>query len=305
MQLRYVASELGQGLKRNVTMTIAVVLTIWISLTLVGLGLLIRAQVNKTQDFFGSQLEVRLSFCSRTSVTPGCVGGQATPAQEAAVKKVLDSSSVVTGTRYISRATAYNNFVAAHTDSSGKRDEFSKAVREADIGTGYWIKVRNLNDANAVLQQVQNMQGVDQIINLAKALEPLYTTLNKLKWMAAGGAALLIVAAVLQVSNTIRLAAMARRREIGIMRLVGASSAYIQLPFLLEVLVSALVGAGLACGTLALFMQQFIPRLRGALGYVPWVQWSTVFGLMAVMVAIALALAIVPTLVMTRKYLKV
>jgi cell division transport system permease protein len=305
MQLRYVTSELGQGLKRNLTMTIAVILTIWISLTLVGLGLLIRAQINKTQDYFGGQLEVRVVFCSRTSSSPGCVGGQTTTAQEDAVKKVLDNSEQVTGTRYINRADAYQRFIAVHTDASGKQDEFSRAVRKADMPTGYWVKVKNLQDANAVLQQEQNMQGVDTIINLANELKPLYTTLNKLKWMAAGGAALLIVAAVLQVSNTIRLAALARRREIGIMRLVGASSAYIQLPFLLEVMVSALVGAALACGSLALIMQQFIPRLRGALSYWPWVQWSTVFQLMVVMVVISLVLAVLPTLLMTRKYLKV
>jgi cell division transport system permease protein len=305
MQLRYVTSELGQGLKRNLTMTIAVILTIWISLTLVGLGLLIRAQINKTQDYFGGQLEVRVVFCSRTSSSPGCVGGQTTTAQEDAVKKVLDNSEQVTGTRYINRADAYQRFVAVHTDASGKQDEFSRAVRKADMPTGYWVNVKNLQDANAVLQQVQNMQGVDTIINLANELKPLYATLNKLKWMAAGGAALLIVAAVLQVSNTIRLAALARRREIGIMRLVGASSAYIQLPFLLEVMVSALVGAALACGSLALIMQQFIPRLRGALSYWPWVQWSTVFQLMVVMVVISLVLAVFPTLFMTRKYLKV
>ena len=98
--------------------------------------------------------------------------------------------------------------------------------------------------------------------------------MNLLKWLALGGAAALVLAAVLQVSNTIRLAAMARRREIGIMRLVGASSLYIQLPFLLEILFSALVGAVLACGALALAMATAIPWLRDHASLWPWVTWA-------------------------------
>lgn len=305
MQLRYVTSELGQGLKRNLTMTIAVILTIWISLTLVGLGLLMRVQVDNIQKYFGSQLEVRVSFCSRASSSAQCVGGRSTPAQETAVKQVLHRSPEVTGTRYIDRAEAYRGFLAVHRTDSGQKDQIAHTVHQTDMATGYWVKVKNLDDAKAVLAQVSNMQGVDSIINIADQLKPLYATLNKIQWMAAGGAALLVLAAVLQVSNTIRLAALARRREIGIMRLVGASSAYIQLPFVLEVMFSALVGASLACGTLAVIMQQFIPRLRGALNYWPWVEWSTAFQLMGYMVAIALLLATVPTLFMTRKYLRV
>ena len=84
-----------------------------------------------------------------------------------------------------------------------------------------------------------------------------------LKWLAIGGAAALVFAAVLQVSNTIRLAAMARRREIGIMRLVGASSIYIQLPFVLEVVFSAMVGAALACMSIVVVMQGFVSLVAG------------------------------------------
>ena len=136
-------------------------------------------------------------------------------------------------------------------------------------------------------------------------LAPIYTTLNVLKWLALGGAAALTLAAVLQVSNTIRLAAMARRREIGIMRLVGASSLYIQLPFVLEVVFSALVGAALACLSLVVVMQFFVPWLRGQLKIWPWVIWADASKAMVFIVLVAMVLAVIPTLLMTRKYLKV
>ena len=98
------------------------------------------------------------------------------------------------------------------------------------------------------------LDGVSGIRDARETLKPIYGSINALTWGALGTAAFLVIAALLLVGNTIRLAAMARRREIGIMRLVGASTLYITLPFLLEALVTALVGVGLAAGALAAFM---------------------------------------------------
>ena len=108
-----------------------------------------------------------------------------------------------------------------------------------------------------------------------------------MKWGAIAVASFLVVAAVLQVGNTIRLAAFARRREIGIMRLVGASSLYIQLPFLMESLVAALIGVGLAAGAIMLFMWVVIYQtLRPTSNIVAWIDWGD--GVLAVIGWIAL-----------------
>src|SRR5262245_37917036 len=112
MQLRYVAAELGTGLKRNVSMTIAVILTIWISLTLVGLGLLLRYQVDTIEKYFGSQLEVQVAFCAKNSNSANCVSGQATEQQEKAVLHVIKDSSYVDSYRYRTRQEAYDGFQA-------------------------------------------------------------------------------------------------------------------------------------------------------------------------------------------------
>ena len=86
--------------------------------------------------------------------------------------------------------------------------------------------------------------------------------------------ALLLFAAALQIGNTIRLAAFARRREIGIMRLVGASNLYITLPFLLEAVISAVIGAGLACATLASGVYFVIMRkAEVSIQSLPWIGW--------------------------------
>ncbi len=127
-----------------------------------------------------------------------------------------------------------------------------------------------------------------------------------MKWGAIGIAAFLVVAAILQVGNTIRLAAFARRREIGIMRLVGASSLYIQLPFLMESLVAALIGVSLAGGALLVFMAVVIyGTLRPTSNIVAWVDWGDGLWAVGAIALLGLALTLIPTLVMTRKYLKV
>ena len=117
---------------------------------------------------------------------------------------------------------------------------------------------------------------------------------------------MLLLAAALQIGNTIRMAAFSRRRELGIMRLVGASNFYIMAPFLLESLIAALAGALLANGTLAA-LEQFVilGKARPSIQTVPWVDWNHVVIAMVVLVAVAVVLSIIPTLIATRRYLKV
>ncbi|MGI8434689.1 MAG: permease-like cell division protein FtsX [Nocardioidaceae bacterium] len=305
MQLRYVASEFGTGLRRNVSMTIAVTLTIWISLTLVGVGLLLQSQVDLFERYLGSQLEVKIVFCGTNSLSAQCVEGQATSRQEQEVQDVLSTSGYVSHYRYETRQQALAGFQARNDpgDSSSLASALDLTVD--DMQTAYWATLAHPDDNVALVSQVANLPGVEQVADSRKALSPLYDVLNVLKWLALGGAGLLVLAAVLQVSNTIRLAAMARRREIGIMRLVGASSVYIQLPFLLEILFSAVVGAALACGGIALAIKILVPWLHRHTSAWPWVGWEQSWPVMIWMAAIAVALAVIPTLLMTRKYLRV
>ena len=151
------------------------------------------------------------------------------------------------------------------------------------------------------------MDGVGNVQSLKKLLGPLFEILDKMRWAALATSLLLIVAAILQVSNTIRMTAYARRREIGIMRLVGASSWHIQLPFVLESLLAALVSAALAAGGLAAFMSFVVyGYLRTQLGELTtWIRWQEAAAVMGYTTVLAMLLALVPTLVMTRKYLDV
>ncbi len=95
MQLTYVFSELGNGLKRNVSMTIAVIVTIFVSLTLVGMGLLLNAQAAKAEEYWGSKLQITVFLCNENSTTANCVNGEVTDAQKAEIENVLDTNNEV------------------------------------------------------------------------------------------------------------------------------------------------------------------------------------------------------------------
>ncbi len=306
MQLTYVFSELGNGLKRNVSMTIAVIVTIFVSLTLVGMGLLLNAQAQKAQEYWGSKLQITVFLCNQNSATANCVNGEVTAAQKKEIQQVLDTNNEVATWRLQTKQEAYNKWRDAYVSNDETERRVYESIRPSDMQESYWVQLKDPEKFMGIKSAVQGLPGVNSVRDLREVLKPIYFWMNVMKWGAIGIALFLVIAAVLQVGNTIRLAAFARRREIGIMRLVGASSLYIQLPFLMESLVAALIGVSLAAGAILVFMWLVIYRtLRPTSNIVAWVDWGDGLWALGWIALIGLGLTLVPTLVMTRKYLKV
>lgn len=306
MQLTYVLSELGNGLRRNVSMTIAVIVTIFVSLTLVGMGLLLNAQADKAQEYWGSKLQITVFLCNQNSTTANCVDGEVTKAQKREIEKVLDNHPEVSSWRLQGKKEAYDKWRSAYVSDNENEQRVYESIRPSDMQESYWVQLKNPEEFMGIKSQVSGLDGVNTVRDLREVLEPIYFWMNVMKWGAIGIAVFLIFAAVLQVGNTIRLAAFARRREIGIMRLVGASSLYISLPFLLEAMVAALIGVGLAGAALAAFMYFVIYQmLRPTSSIVAWIDWSDGIWAIGWIALIGLLLTLIPTLAMTRKYLKV
>lgn len=306
MQLTYVFSELGNGLKRNISMTVAVIVTIFVSLTLVGMGLLLNAQAQKAEEYWGSKLQITVFLCNQNSATANCVNGEVTDAQKDEIEQVLDTNPEVAAWRLQTKQEAYDKWREVYVSDDETERRVYESIRPSDMQESYWVQLKDPEQFMGIKSAVQGLPGVHSVRDLREVLKPIYFWMNVMKWGAIAIAAFLVVAAILQVGNTIRLAAFARRREIGIMRLVGASSLYIQLPFLMESLVAALIGVSLAAGTLLVFMWVVIYNtLRPSSNVVAWVDWGD--GLWAVgwIALIGLGLTLLPTLLMTRKYLKV
>ncbi len=306
MQLTYVFSELGNGLKRNVSMTIAVIVTMFVSLTLVGMGLLLNAQADKAEEYFGSRLEITVFLCNENSTTANCINGEVTQAQKDEIEKVIESHPEVASWHIESKQEAYDKFKRTYSSDNENEQRVYDSIRASDMQESYWVQLKDPQKFQGIKSQVAGLEGVNTVRDLREVLKPIYFWMNVMKWGAIGVASFLVFAAVLQVGNTIRLAAFARRREIGIMRLVGASSLYIQLPFLMESLVAAMIGVALAGTALLAFMYFVIYQmLRPTSNIVAWIDWGDGVWALGWIALIGLLLTLIPTLVMTRKYLKV
>lgn len=303
MQLRYVFSELGQGLRRNLSMHIAVILTLFVSLTLVGLGVLLNQQAERAAQHWGSQLQITAWLCKADDDNPACTG-EVTEAQKQAVIAVIEDNPEVSGYHTESREEAFEK--VKELLGPEKFDGPNPAATADAMPESVWIELNDPEEYEGVTSAVIGLDGVSGIRDMRDVLEPIYGSINALQWGALGTAAFLVLAALLLVGNTIRLAAFARRREIGIMRLVGASTLYIALPFLLEALVTAAVGVALAAGALGGFMWFGIHERTGdSLKFMPWIGLPEYGWAVLAVALLGPVLTVLPTLVLTRKYLKV
>lgn len=306
MRLTYIFSDLATGLKRNVSMVISLVLTIAVSLSLFALGMLVRAQVEKIEESLGSRLQVIVFLCNETSNSPTCVSGATSGEQRDEIRQVLEESQYVDSFRLQDQQEAYDKFKEIYVSNDETQQRAYDQVKPEDLKESFWITLHDPRDYEKVGSLVEGLQGVDSVQDLRDVLNPVYRALNVVQIGALAFAVVLLLAAIFQVANTIRLAAFARRREIGIMRLVGASSLYIQLPFLLESTIAALLGILIAVGVVAGLMSLVVyGALRGRFPVFEWVEWADAYVIMGWIGLLGLALALIPTLLMTRKYLKV
>ncbi|UPK76212.1 permease-like cell division protein FtsX [Nocardioidaceae bacterium SCSIO 66511] len=307
MAFTQVFSELGTNLRRNVSMSVSLVVTMTVSLLLASLGLLLQQQADHTEERFGNELQVQVVMCTENSRSSNCLGGAATDEQADAVQKALEDNPAVESVEFRSSQEFLEILRETYRQGDEIDDEILKGLNAKDFPASYFVTMHDPDDHEEVESQVEGMNGVASTENLRDLLGPLFSILDYIRWAAIGVALLLVIAAVLQVSNTIRMTVYARRREIGIMRLVGASTWHIQMPFILESLVAALVSAGLACAGLAAFMKFVVyGQAREKLSQMTlWVDWSDAGTVAIYTVCFAILLALIPTLVMTRKYLKV
>jgi cell division transport system permease protein len=296
-------TETWSGLRRNASMALAVVVTMWVSLTLFGAGLMTAQQVDRFKDDWYDRVEISVFLCVPDSRGGNCQSGESvTDAQRTEIEQTLRSNPEVAEVFYETKEQAYAQF----RDYYANNDPILKATTVDKMQDSFRVKLKNPEEYQGVVSAVSGMPGVQLVQDLRKILDPMFTWLNLARWATVGLSALLLLAAALQIGNTIRMAAYSRRREIGIMRLVGASNWYIMAPFLLESLIAAVGGAVLACLTLAA-VQQFviIGKAKVEIQTIRWIEWPQVGVAMASLAVVAVVLSIIPTLIATRRFLRV
>jgi len=302
MRASFVLSEIGIGLRRNLTMTIAVIVTTAISLALFGAGLLIREQVSTMKDFWYDKVEVSLYLCGDGSTSANCNGTSVTPDQRTEIQQELQETPLVEKVFYESQQDAYKRFSEQFKDSP----DLVQNVTADALPESFRVKLKDPTQFEVVASEFRDRPGVDEVQDQKALLENFFKLLNTLQLFALIIAGVQVFAAVLLISNTIRVAAFSRRRETGIMRLVGASNLYIQLPFLLEGVLAGLVGALLASGAVVALKAILIDRLlKPNFPITAYVGWDAVLAVIPVLLITGVALSGLASFFTLRRHLRV
>jgi cell division transport system permease protein len=257
MRAQFIFQEVWIGLRRNLTMTIALVVVVAISLSLLGTGLLFVKQVDETRTFWQGRVQLSIYLCTKVSSSPQCTkNGPATAAEMSSIHQTLAGLPEVASVSYVSQSAAYSQF----------RSEFPSMVNSVTAGeipNSFEVRLKNTQaDTTIVAESVDGQPGVDQIVDNSTILNNFYNLLNGARDAVVVIAIILIIAAILLVANTIRLSAFSRRRETSIMRLVGASNFYVQLPFLVEGVIAGLFGWLVASGLLVAVKSLWLDTLQ-------------------------------------------
>ena len=293
MRVNFVLSEVATGLRRNLTMTVAMIITTAISLGLMGTGLLIANMISDMKEIYYDKVQVSIFLAD-----------DVTDEQRTGIEKKLDDSPEVAKYIYESKEEAYARF----QQQFSQQPELVENTPEDALPESFRVELKNPERYPIIAEQFPNgKDGVDQVRDEGEFLDRLFSLLNGARNATIAVAVVQALAALLLISNTIQLAAFNRRNETNIMRLVGASRWYTQLPFILEAAVAGLIGALLAIGGLILTKVLFVDKtLAGPIksGIIPPVDWGDVAVITPWIAGAGVGLAAVAAYVTLRLYVR-
>lgn len=256
MRLGLVLGEAANGLRRNISMVISVILVTFISLTFVGAAVLLQLQIAQMKGYWYDRAQVTVYLCTDTDTAGNCTSEEATAEQIAAVEAQLQSATLepyVEKIAFESHDEAYANFQDQFSDSL-----YAGFVTPEMLNETFRVNLIDPSQADVIIESLSGFAGVESVVDQRGYLDQIFAVLNAASYTAIGLAVLMLIAAVLLIATTIRLSAFSRRRELGIMRLVGASNRFIQTPFILEGVFAALIGSVLAGGAIVAIVQFFV-----------------------------------------------
>ncbi|WP_163505505.1 permease-like cell division protein FtsX [Fodinicola acaciae] len=240
MRSRFVLSEVAADLRRNIAMTMAMILTAAISLALLGASFLIFRQVGEMQDYYASRVGV--SIFLKDGITDD---------QRNQLQASLKGNPLVVSVAYQSKEAAYAEFRENFRDSP----DLLAQVTPTQLPASFRVKLKDPTLFVTALGSYASRPGVDQIVDQRRLIQNIFDTFGTLRLGATAIAIVEAIAAVLLITNMIQVAAYSRRREVAVMRLVGASHFFVQLPFVLFATVAGTIGAVL--GWLVLLGSKF------------------------------------------------
>jgi cell division transport system permease protein len=293
MRVRFVLSEMATGMRRNLTLTITVVLTVFICLSLLGGAWLLHQQVSVMKGYWYDKIEVSVYLTQ-----------DSTQAQKDAILTQLHDLPQVERVYFESHREAFQHAKQLFKDSP----DLLANITPKTLPESFRVKLKDPRKYAVVSSAVAGQPGVDQVRDEHQVLDKFFRLLGYGQIIVLFVAAVMLVIAIVLVANAVRVAAFSRRRETGIMRLVGASNVYIQLPFVLEGALAGLIGSLVACGGLAALVAFAVnERIKPAFKFTgtAFIDWGTLSSLVPVLVAIGVVLAAGSSMITLQRYLRV
>ena len=247
MRFSFLFNEVLTGLRRNVTMTVAMILTTAISIGLFGGGLLVVRLADHSRSIYLDRVETQvflnddISANDATCASPPCK----------ALREKIESRNDVKSVRFLNRQDAYE-------DAIRKIPQFKDLASKDAFPASFIVKLDNPEQHTDFDAAMQGQPGVDHVLNQKELIDRLFAVLDGLSNAAFAVALVQAVGAILLIANMVQVAAYTRRTEVGIMRLVGATRWYTQLPFLVEAVVAATAGVIIAIVGLILVRALFL-----------------------------------------------
>ncbi len=303
MRIGLILTEALGGLRRNISMVISVVLVTFVSLTFVGAAILMQAQIGTMRGYWTERAQVAVYMCSAISESPTCIDGGATEDQVNAVRGQLEGDALkplISEITFDSKEDTYAKLV----DQLG---EDQASVISADQAFEvFFVTMKDPGQSQVISEAFTGVSGVEQVTDQLQYLEPLFSALTVATYIAVGIAVLMLIAAILLIGTTIRLSAYARRKEIGIMRLVGASNRFIQTPFVLEGVFASFLGSLFASAAVIAGMHFGVNGyLRARVPFITtWVTMNDVAYVVPVLIGIGVVLAALSAGFAIRRWLR-
>jgi cell division transport system permease protein len=291
MRLKYVLSEVMVGLWRNVTMTIAMIITLAVSLTMLGASALLFLQVNTMKDAYYDKIEVSIFLT-----------GEVTEGQRANIDSQLKEDPLVKSFYFESKDQAYEKFKRLFADAP----DLVSAVKPDGLPESFRVQLKDPEKFQEISTRYAASEGVEEIIDQQKLLSRLFGIVGSVQTLSLVAASIMAVAALLLVGNTIQVAAYSKRREVAVMKLVGASNWFIQAPFVLEAVFAGVIGAILAFVALALGKWLLIDgSLKDLTSVLTPVSWRNVLLTLPLMAGVGGMVSAVTAWVTLRFYIRV
>jgi cell division transport system permease protein len=303
MRISFVLRELWEGIRGNLSMVLSIVLVSFVSLSFVAVAALLQVQVGNLKNYWYDKAQIAIYLCNDFESELVCEAGAITQSQQIAVAAQLKSTALAPyiDTYYFeSQEEAYQRLLEESSELSA-----AQYLNPEQLNATYWVSLADPESAELVVEAFESQPGVASVADQRSYFDPIIGLLNGASVAAGSIAAVMLFSAALLTATTIRLSAFARRKEIAIMRLVGASSASIQLPFILEGLLAALAGGGLAIGLNVFLVENYLTdSLALELAFANFVTTADVLQVAPLVLGLGAILAVLASGISTFRHLR-